>query len=69
MNFIDDDIHIPEQDLYEIQTYWTEGSLTIYDHPGPALTPDLLSILLVVATQPKVLYSFIKKCLKAACSL
>jgi UDP-N-acetylglucosamine 1-carboxyvinyltransferase len=53
MDFIGDDIHIPEQDLYEIQTYLDGGSLTIYDHPWPGLTPDLLSILLVVATQAK----------------
>ncbi len=53
MNFVDDDIHIPEQELYEIQTYLDGGSLTIYDHPWPGLTPDLLSILLVVATQAK----------------
>jgi UDP-N-acetylglucosamine 1-carboxyvinyltransferase len=53
MNIIGDDIHIPEQDLYEIQTYMDGGVLTIYDHPWPGLTPDLLSIILVVATQAK----------------
>ncbi len=53
MNFNGDDIHIPEQELYEIQTYLDGGTLTIYDHPWPGLTPDLLSILLVVATQAK----------------
>jgi UDP-N-acetylglucosamine 1-carboxyvinyltransferase len=53
MNFPGDDIHIPEQDLYEIETYLDGGSLTIYDHPWPGLTPDLLSIMLVVATQAK----------------
>ena len=53
MNFPGDDIHIPEQDVYEIETYLDGGSLTIYDHPWPGLTPDLLSILLVVATQAK----------------
>ena len=53
MNFSGDDIHIPEQDLYEIETYLDGGSLTIYDHPWPGLTPDLLSIILVVATQAK----------------
>jgi UDP-N-acetylglucosamine 1-carboxyvinyltransferase len=53
MNFPGDDIHIPEQDLYEIETYLDGGSLTIYDHPWPGMTPDLLSILLVVATQAK----------------
>ena len=53
MDFPGDDIHIPEQDIYEIETYLDGGSLTIYDHPWPGLTPDLLSIILVVATQAK----------------
>src|SRR5215216_2653902 len=53
MNFPGDDIHIPEQDIYEIETYLDGGSLTIYDHPWPGMTPDLLSILLVIATQAK----------------
>jgi UDP-N-acetylglucosamine 1-carboxyvinyltransferase len=48
-----DDIHIPAQDLYEIQTYLDGSVLTIYDHPWPGLTPDLLSVMLVVATQAK----------------
>jgi UDP-N-acetylglucosamine 1-carboxyvinyltransferase len=53
MNFNGDDIHIPEQDTYEIQTYLDGGVLTIYDHPWPGFTPDLLSIILVVAVQAK----------------
>lgn len=53
MNFIGDDIHVPAQDLYEIQTFLDGGTLTIYDHPWPGFTPDLLSIVLVVATQAK----------------
>ncbi|MBD0295676.1 MAG: UDP-N-acetylglucosamine 1-carboxyvinyltransferase, partial [Flavisolibacter sp.] len=48
-----DDIHVPEQDVYEIQTYLDGGTLTIYDHPWPGFTPDLLSIVLVVATQAR----------------
>jgi len=48
-----DDIFVPQQDLYEIQTYLDGGVLTLYDHPWPGLTPDLLSVLLVVATQAK----------------
>ena len=48
-----DDIYIPSQDMYEIQTYMDGGILTISDHPWPGLTPDLLSILLVVATQAR----------------
>jgi UDP-N-acetylglucosamine 1-carboxyvinyltransferase len=53
MNIINDDIHIPSQDLYEIQTYLDGGIPTMYDHPWPGLTPDLLSILLVTAIQAK----------------
>jgi UDP-N-acetylglucosamine 1-carboxyvinyltransferase len=49
----DDDIHIPAQDLYEIQTFRDGSVLTVYDHPWPGFTPDLLSIVLVVATQAK----------------
>ena len=47
----DDDIHIPAQETYTVQTYLDGGILTIYDHPWPGFTPDLLSIVLVVATQ------------------
>lgn len=46
-----DDIHILEQDVYEIQNFLDGSVLTISDHPWPGLTPDLLSIMLVVATQ------------------
>lgn len=48
-----DDIYIPAQDVYEIKTYMDGGILTIYDHPWPGFTPDLLSIVLVVATQAR----------------
>lgn len=48
-----DDIRIPPQELYEIQTFIDGSVLTIYDHPWPGFTPDLLSIILVVATQAK----------------
>jgi UDP-N-acetylglucosamine 1-carboxyvinyltransferase len=47
------DIHIPEQPVYEIQRYTEGGVLTIYDHPWPGFTPDLLSIVLVTAIQAK----------------
>lgn len=53
MEFNGDDIHIPEQDVYEIQTFMDGSVLTIYDHPWPGFTPDLLSIILVVATQAR----------------
>ncbi|BFG70913.1 UDP-N-acetylglucosamine 1-carboxyvinyltransferase [Sediminibacterium sp. KACHI17] len=48
-----DDIHVPQQDVYEIQTYLDGGILTVSDHPWPGFTPDLLSIVLVVATQAR----------------
>jgi len=51
MNFNGDDIHIPSQDSYEIQTFLDGSVMTIYDHPWPGFTPDLLSIVLVTAIQ------------------
>src|ERR1700754_2281023 len=48
-----DDIYVPAQDVYEIQTFLDGSVLTIYDHPWPGFTPDLLSIVLVVATQAR----------------
>ena len=48
-----DDIIVKEQDVYEIQTFMDGGILTMYDHPWPGFTPDLLSIVLVVATQAR----------------
>jgi UDP-N-acetylglucosamine 1-carboxyvinyltransferase len=53
MEFKGDDIIIPEQDVYEIQHFIDGSVLTIYDHPWPGLTPDLLSIILVVASQAR----------------
>jgi len=53
LNFNGDDIHIPSQDIYEIQTFIDGSVLSIYDAPWPGFTPDLLSIVLVVATQAK----------------
>jgi UDP-N-acetylglucosamine 1-carboxyvinyltransferase len=53
MNFVNDDIHVPAQFSYEIQTFIDGSILTMSDHPWPGLTPDLLSIILVVATQAK----------------
>ena len=48
-----DDIHIPAQEHYEIQTFIDGSVLTIYDAPWPGFTPDLLSIVLVTAIQAK----------------
>src|SRR6187399_2609422 len=48
-----DDIHVPSQDMYEIDTFIDGSILTIADAPWPGFTPDLISIILVVATQAK----------------
>lgn len=48
-----DDIYIPSQDRYEIETFIDGSILTIADQIWPGFTPDLLSIVLVVATQAK----------------
>ena len=53
LEFKNDDIIVHQQEVYEIQKYIDGSVLTIYDHPWPGMTPDLLSILLVVATQAK----------------
>ena len=50
---IGDDIFVPAQDSYEIDTFIDGSILTIADAPWPGFTPDLLSIILVVATQAK----------------
>ena len=46
-----DDIHVPHHDSYEIETFMDGSIMTIADAPWPGLTPDLLSVMLVVATQ------------------
>jgi UDP-N-acetylglucosamine 1-carboxyvinyltransferase len=48
---INDDIYIPAQDSYQIETFIDGSIMTIADAPWPGLTPDLLSVFLVVATQ------------------
>jgi len=53
LELIGDDIHIPEHDHYEVQSYMDGSILNIADAPWPGLTPDLLSVMLVVATQAK----------------
>lgn len=49
----DDDIYIPAQKEYEIDTFIDGSILTISDAPWPGFTPDLLSVMLVIATQAK----------------
>ena len=48
-----DDIFIPAQASYQIESFLDGSILTLADAPWPGLTPDLLSVLLVVATQAK----------------
>ncbi len=48
-----DDLYIPSQTNYEIETFIDGSIMTIDDAPWPGLTPDLLSVILVVATQAK----------------
>ena len=53
MEYRGDDIYIPAQEHYEVDTFMDGGILTIADAPWPGFTPDLISIVLVVATQAK----------------
>jgi UDP-N-acetylglucosamine 1-carboxyvinyltransferase len=53
MEYRGDDIYIPSQEIYEIQTFLDGSVMTIYDHPWPGFTPDLLSIVLVTAIQAR----------------
>jgi len=53
LNIDGDDIHIPSRESYEIQTFLDGSILSIYDHPWPGFTPDLLSIVLVTAIQAR----------------
>ena len=48
-----DDILVPEHDHYSVKTFIDGSILTISDHPWPGFTPDLLTIVLVVATQAR----------------
>jgi UDP-N-acetylglucosamine 1-carboxyvinyltransferase len=49
----DDNINVKQQDIYEIENFIDGSILTIYDAPWPGFTPDLLSIILVLATQAR----------------
>ncbi len=53
MEFRGDDIFIPAQERYQIETFIDGSIMTVADAPWPGFTPDLLSIVLVVATQAK----------------
>ncbi len=49
----ENDIHIPAQEHYEVETFMDGSIMTVADAPWPGFTPDLISIVLVVATQAK----------------
>ncbi len=51
MDLIGDDLHIPSQEVYEVESFIDGSILSISDAPWPGFSPDLLSIVLVVATQ------------------
>lgn len=48
-----DDIHVPEQDHYEVESFMDGSIMTISDAPWPGFTPDLISVALVTAIQAK----------------
>lgn len=52
-DIIGDDIHVPAQESFEIQSFIDGSIMTIYDAPWPGFTPDLMSIMVVLATQAK----------------
>jgi UDP-N-acetylglucosamine 1-carboxyvinyltransferase len=51
IDIVGDDLHIPAQEEYEIQSFIDGSILTVYDAPWPGFTPDLMSVILVIATQ------------------
>ena len=53
MEFRNDDIYIPAQEMYEVERYLDGNIVTMSDHPWPGLSPDLLSIILVTAIHAK----------------
>ena len=53
LEFRGDDIYVPAQDHYEIESFIDGSIMTIADAPWPGFTPDLISVVLVVATQAK----------------
>jgi len=51
LEFRGDDIHVPAQEVYQVETFLDGGMMTVSDSPWPGFTPDLLSIVLVTAIQ------------------
>jgi len=66
-DLVDDDIVIPQQEHYEIDSFIDGSIMTISDAPWPGFTPDLLSIILVVATQARGTILVHQKMFEAAC--
>ena len=67
-----DNLIIPRQKHYIVDSFIDGTIMTLADAPWPGLTPDLLSVLIVVATQARgsvLFHSSIRRCLRAACSL
>jgi UDP-N-acetylglucosamine 1-carboxyvinyltransferase len=53
LELVNDDIHVPQQEGYEVETFMDGSIMTISDAPWPGFTPDLISIALVTAIQAK----------------
>ena len=53
INLVNDDLVIPAQDSYSVETFMDGSIMTVSDAPWPGFTPDLISVALVVATQAK----------------
>ncbi len=53
LNISGDDIHVPPHDIYEIDTFLDGSVLSVYDAPWPGFTPDLISVLIVLASQAR----------------
>lgn len=64
-----DDLYIPRQDHYEVDSFIDGSIMTLADAPWPGLTPDLISVLIVVATWAEAMCCFTRKCLRVGSSL
>lgn len=53
LEFRGDDLYVPAQEHYEVQSFIDGGIMTVYDAPWPGFTPDLMSVLLVTAIQAR----------------
>ena len=64
-----DDINVPAQETYQIESFIDGSIMTIADAPWPGLTPDCSVCCWWLPPRQKAVYSFTRKCSKAACSL